>query len=396
MAGDAIWLDITRTLSRVGRGPPTGIDRVETAYIQGLIQRETTFCGFARTASGYALLDRTGLIACMDRIEGRHPWGPPDLAGRLSRRLTPERRRAEADLRRLAVATCMRGALPRLLKTHLAPCTAYLNVGHSNLTPTVLGGFAAAGAKLCVFVHDTIPLDLPEDHRPETVATFKARMAAVQAHGSLVICPSASAASDVARYVDVPSIVAHPGVELAEADAAALPPDLDQNRPYFVALGTIDARKNQTLLMDVWAQMGPAAPTLYLVGTRGWVPDALNAQLTNPPAEVHELSGLSDGAVAALLEGSAGLLHPSRAEGFGFTLLEAGLRGIPVLAADLPVYRETLGDIGVYAPLDDLYQWGSTINEWADRHRHPSEQYATRKPHHPAWDTHLNVVLSHL
>jgi hypothetical protein len=68
MAGDAIWLDITRTLSRVGRGPSTGIDRVETAYIQGLIRRETNLSGFARTASGYALLDRTGLIACKSSL----------------------------------------------------------------------------------------------------------------------------------------------------------------------------------------------------------------------------------------------------------------------------------------------------------------------------------------
>jgi hypothetical protein len=45
-------------------------------------------------------------------------------------------------------------------------------------------------------------------------------------------------------------------------------------RPYFVALGTIEPRKNHLLLLNLWRQFapasGPAAPRLVVVGRRGW------------------------------------------------------------------------------------------------------------------------------
>ncbi len=100
-----------------------------------------------------------------------------------------------------------------------------------------------------------------------------------------------------------------------------------------------------------------------------------------------------DKAVAALVEGSAGLLHPSRAEGYGFTLMEAALLGVTVLADDLPVYRETLGDIGVYLKTDDLYHWKEAIETLAASHRR-GEQKQARRPDRPTWDAHLNLVLS--
>ncbi|KQN04301.1 glycosyltransferase [Sphingomonas sp. Leaf25] len=55
-------------------------------------------------------------------------------------------------------------------------------------------------------------------------------------------------------------------------------------------------------------------------------------------------------------------LFPSRFEGFGRALIEALSQGLPVIAHDLPVTREVMGDGGDFLPLDAL--------AWASRIRH--------------------------
>ena len=391
----SIWLDVTRLVSRTGRGPFTGIDRVELAYLRGLLAREGALHGFARTATGYVVVDRAGLAELLERIDGRRCWGAVDALGALSRRLTPERRRAEADLRRLAVAKCLRPSLSRMLSHHLLPGTWLLNVGHSNLSEGVLGAFTSNAGRVAVMVHDTIPLDLRGCHRPGMPESFARRINAVTRHAELVLSPSASTAEafhrryPAARY---PVAVA-PGMDRPNPDEGALRDYIVPETPYFVTVGTIDPRKNQSFLIDLWSRLGTEPPTLYLAGSRGWCPPELIDRLANLPKGVIEVGGLPDTALAALIQGAAGLLHPSLAEGYGFPLLEAACLGVPVVAGDLAVYRETLGDGGVYLTTDDSYPWIEAITTLADRYR-KGEQNRGRRQDGPTWDAHINYALS--
>ena len=59
----------------------------------------------------------------------------------------------------------------------------------------------------------------------------------------------------------------------------------------------------------------------------------------------------------AVLKGASGFLFPSHAEGFGLPPVEAAALGVPILSNDLPVIREILGDIPVYASVSDRYLW---------------------------------------
>lgn len=59
---------------------------------------------------------------------------------------------------------------------------------------------------------------------------------------------------------------------------------------------------------------------------------------------VDVIGEVDDADLAGLYQGAAALVHLASHEGFGFTPLEALSCGIPVLAADLPVLRETLGE----------------------------------------------------
>lgn len=53
---------------------------------------------------------------------------------------------------------------------------------------------------------------------------------------------------------------------------------------------------------------------------------------------------VADALLADLFKLADGLLMPSRAEGFGIPLIEAGLAGIPIFCSDIAPFRESAGD----------------------------------------------------
>lgn len=53
---------------------------------------------------------------------------------------------------------------------------------------------------------------------------------------------------------------------------------------------------------------------------------------------------LTDAMLADWYKLADALLFPSRYEGFGIPILEAGLAGIPIIGSDIPPFRETVGD----------------------------------------------------
>jgi glycosyltransferase involved in cell wall biosynthesis len=55
---------------------------------------------------------------------------------------------------------------------------------------------------------------------------------------------------------------------------------------------------------------------------------------------VIEVSGLTTPAVKKLLDGAQALLMPSFAEGYGLPVREALMANVPVIASDIPAFRE--------------------------------------------------------
>jgi glycosyltransferase involved in cell wall biosynthesis len=399
-------LDLSRLISRAGR-VLTGVDRVERAYLDAVLESDVPAYGLIRTPLGFLLLDEAGLRKLADKIDGIKPWGAASRFAKVFSKLSPELQRALTDMRKLSIARSTRRGLGRMLKRHLPDRTAYLNTGHSNLTDYVITGVKALpGATIAVFVHDTIPLDLPHFQREGSVERFKLFLRRVSAKADLVIYNSRatqeSAERHMAEYGRTPKrLVAHLGVDLHKADKSALPKGLPFEEPFFVCVGTLEPRKNHLLLIDVWEQIEKQVPPqdmphLLICGQRGWKNEEFFFRLDNSRLKgrfVHEVAGLSDGAIAALLDEAAGVVFPSLAEGYGLPVLEAAARKVPVICADLPVYRELLADIPVYASVNDSYLWIRRIMSLAESRR--TGQRPTREAFAPpTWTAHFNLVLS--
>ncbi|KIQ70993.1 Glycosyltransferase [Wenxinia marina DSM 24838] len=294
-------------------------------------------------------------------------------------------------MRRLAVARPSRAGLGRRLAALMSPGTAFFQTGLMNVTPRTLAAFRRVPeAKVAVLVHDTIPLDLPDYARPGAGARLQALLD-VAAKADLILCPSSAAAGSIRRHLPsaVPVRPAPLGLTPARADPSALPAGPDLAAPYFVAVGTIEARKDIGLLLDVWEALPEPRPHLYLCGARGWRVEAETARLDAGVPGVTELPGLTDGAVAALLQGARALLFPSRAEGFGLPPFEALAQGTLPVCADLAIWQEHLGDRAVYLAPGDRDLWRRTVEQLATAPKRDVPVGAL-----PDWDTHFSLALT--
>jgi len=409
MLAPALLLDLTRLVSRLGQGRQTGVDRVETAYLDHFLTLSTPVFGLVRSKLGFLLLDQRGMAAFQRQVAQAAPLPSADLLSRLSRFREPLLAQAETAVRALANTRCRPRHLPQMLRQNLPSGFAYFNTGHANLAANTLAAIKAGGAaQRLVLVHDTIPLDHPAFTRPDTVTGFDQKIAAIAAHADCVIHTAHSTRSltelHFARHGRTPpGIVAPLGITTVKPNDA--PP---RPHPYFVTLGTIEPRKNHAFLLDLWQEMhrtlaAPDIPHLLILGRRGWSNQTLFDRLDTLPFRnqtVFELPNLLDDAVANLLLHARALLFPSHVEGFGLPPIEAASLGTAVIVPPLPIYHETLGNYPVYASIVDSYSWMETISRLTgDKNKNGQRGQMQKNASKtavkiPQWDAHFKIVLN--
>src|SRR5260370_32821839 len=187
----------------------------------------------------------------------------------------------------------------------------------------------------------------------------------------------------------------------ADLPAARVEGDPRFERPYFVYVSTIEARKNHLLLLNLWrwlaTDLGERTPLLVLVGQRGWETENVVDMLERCPAlrgAVIEHNAMPDAEMVRLLVGACALLLPSFAEGFGFPLIEALELGVPALCSDIPALRETGGPVPDFIDPLDGPGWHRAILDYAApgslRREAQLARLSSWDP--PRWEDHFGIV----
>jgi glycosyltransferase involved in cell wall biosynthesis len=220
------------------------------------------------------------------------------------------------------------------------------------LYPSVKTAFGIACREASV-VHDMSTLFMPENHEPANVAFHLDNLAQELATNDITFCASdATAASLAAAF---PSAAAKCRTLYQFAD---WPPEfaiMDHNLAtiglgrYAVVVGTIEPRKNLTLLLDSLPQLAGSNLRFIVIGRKGWKVDGLMAALTAAQRSKIIFSGfVSEFTKYRLIRHAELLVFPSLYEGFGIPALEAMNLGKPVLAARTSSLPEVIGDAGLY------------------------------------------------
>ena len=232
---------------------------------------------------------------------------------------------------------------------------------------------APSRAPSVVTIHDLSFLVVPQYAHPQLRAYLASAVPRTLQRVAAVIAVSEQVRREIAAFYSIPDdrIVAIPhGVEprFRPPSAAAIAATLSRHGiapPYFLAVGTIEPRKNHQTLLAAFAAVAAVDPAVQLVvvGRPGWLCRGIVQQLQvwERRGRLKWLHTLADDDLPALYAGCVALVYPSWYEGFGFPVLEAMACGAPVIASDLPVLRDVAGEAAMYVPAGDAEALGAAM-----------------------------------
>lgn len=248
-----------------------------------------------------------------------------------------------------------------------------------------------AGGEVVWMVYDLIPIRFPETCDVGMDKAFETWLTHAVLSADGFICISEATRNDLESYMD--GLInsdelrpwtrsAHLGCDLDSAPDRSPSDELRMlratigKRPYLMALGTLEPRKDYGTILDafelLWTRGMDVA--LVIVGKQGWNVDAL-AERVNQHHEhgrrLFWLQGAEDGDVRHLLKNTAALIQASIWEGFGLPLIEAGSLGASLLASDIAVFHEIAGDSATYFPVGDAAALANAVITTVERKSAP-------------------------
>ncbi|MGJ4953876.1 glycosyltransferase family 4 protein [Bradyrhizobium sp. HKCCYLS20291] len=209
-----------------------------------------------------------------------------------------------------------------------------------------------------VTIHDVSAFTAPEYHRPDRVRYMHKEVALAVRRAARILTVSEFSKAEITRVlgVDPDRIRVTPlgiGPEFHPHEPAALKAALSglpvQPGGYCLSVGTVEPRKNLTVLLDAFASL-PAQQRqrcpLVLAGDRGWESADLHRQISRAVRDgwLIYLGYVPDRQLPALMAGARLFVYPSLYEGFGLPPLEAMASGVPVVCSDAPALAEAGGD----------------------------------------------------
>ncbi|WP_428552179.1 glycosyltransferase family 4 protein [Pseudomonas edaphica] len=151
-------------------------------------------------------------------------------------------------------------------------------------------------------------------------------------------------------------------------------------RPSLLMVSTIEPRKGHAQTLAAFEQLWAEGVdcNLVIVGKRGWLVDSLIIMLEHHPernSRLFWLEGVSDEYLEKVYDSCTCLIAASEGEGFGLPLIEAAQHQLPIIARDIPVFREVAGEHAFYFTGLAPHDLAVSIKQWMalfDAGLHPS------------------------
>ncbi len=238
-------------------------------------------------------------------------------------------------------------------------------------------------------VYDLLPVQYPQYFWPELCDEFIAWLKAVSyADGALCISGAVALELQEWLYTNIPRRKRpfkigwfHLGADVEKSiPSLGIPSDgYDTigklaSGSSFLVVGTIEPRKRQVQILDAFEQLWVAGAevNLVIVGKKGWGMQNFADKLLSHPqlgSRLHWLEGISDEYLAKIYDSCICLIAASEGEGFGLPLIEAAQHKLPIIARDIPVFREVAGEHAFYFSGLDPQALKDAIRQWFELYK---------------------------
>jgi glycosyltransferase involved in cell wall biosynthesis len=253
-----------------------------------------------------------------------------------------------------------------------------------------------AGVRVVFIVYDLLPIHFPQFWEPQhSVDKVHSSWLKIVSKMSGVVCISKAVADEMKAWRqeqeplnDTPFQIDwfHLGADINSSlpttgflENHAFVLQIFRKRSTFLMIGTIEPRKGHAQVLAAFEALWRSGVdvNLVIVGKQGWMVDDLCEKLRAHSEMNHRLfwlEGISDEYLEKVYAASTCLIAASYGEGFGLPLIEAAQHGLPILARDIPVFREVACEHAAYFSAETPNELAIAIKSWlADyqKNKHP-------------------------
>lgn len=221
-----------------------------------------------------------------------------------------------------------------------------------------------------VTIHDLQPLLVPGNFASLKQLYLRWRLPPSARASRFVITLTEFTKRTIVERLDVPEervVLVPPGYTPAIVEEPEHDPRLAYriDGPFFVFPAITYPHKNHLLAIRALARVLRQRPDVLLVLSSGEAQMeaavAEEAERLGVSANVRRIGRVPRGDLDWLLRNAAGLVFPSRFEGFGLPVLEAMGNGCPVIAADATALTEVVGQAGILLDPTDPEPWATAM-----------------------------------
>ena len=271
-----------------------------------------------------------------------------------------------------------------------APGDFFIGLDLNHHVPRVHDGFLSsmhqAGVNVIFLVYDLPPIQFPQYWEAKHAVDQVVRewMSVITKYDG-AICISKTVADELACWHKESGASRqrpfkigwfHLGADIDNSDTAKGLPAGDvtilvqmQSCPSFLMVGTLEPRKGHAQVLDAFEQLWQSGVDVNLViaGKQGWMVETLVDRLRVHPElnkRLFWLEGISDEYLEKVYAASTCLIAASYGEGFGLPLIEAAQHKLPIIARDIPVFREVAGEYAYYFNSTQPEGLAESIQTW--------------------------------
>lgn len=263
------------------------------------------------------------------------------------------------------------------------------NFNHIAAKKNIYKDLMNKGIKVYAVLYDLIPMEYPEFYSNEIVHYFELYLNTISTLSG-VIAISQTSLKAYETWLEDNNIKVHQNQIRSYFHLGS---DFEQNKKVndlkdinieilnklsdkmtFLMVGTVEPRKCHKQVLDAFEELWNAGQDINLVfvGKYGWHMEDIVKRLQKHKENGRHffwLEGVSDEYLARIYECSTVVIQASLQEGFGLPLVEAFHYGKPVIARDIPIFREIIGDNAFYFTDDSPSSLADTICRWVDLYK---------------------------
>ncbi len=233
-----------------------------------------------------------------------------------------------------------------------------LDTGWENISiyPSALSQAKEKGTEIIIGIHDLIPVQYPGFVQPYFTIVFQEWLKTITPYCSAALAVSRHSAESFIEWKNSISfdnkITAVGWFHLGCDFDNKKDPKLENLRSsinipieYFLSVGTIEPRKGYSVALDAFDRLWLQGSTTnyVIIGRSGRLAQNIIDRIIHNPQfgkKLHWPQNVDDQKLNEYYSHCKGVILPTLAEGFGLPLIEASSYKKPIIASDLPVFRE--------------------------------------------------------